>query len=124
MEMARFDDMGLYCLAMFEVSEVREGLENEREGVVIGRDGGLVHLGVDLDGVLVQLGMGEGPDEIVANEDMGSEELVEEVEGRAQEAQRLAGIDEVEGDGGVCMKVVEDDLGLDLVELGGRITGF
>lgn len=124
MEMACFDDMGLYCLAMFEVSEVREGLENEREGVVIGRDGGLVHLGVDLDGVLVQLGMGEGPDEIVANEDMGSVELVEEVEGRAQEAQRLAGIDEVEGDGGVCMKVVEDDLGLDLVELGGRITGF
>lgn len=124
MEMACFDDMGLYCLAMFEVSEVREGLENEREGVVIGRDGGLVHLGVDLNGVLVQLGMGEGPDEIVANEDMGSVELVEEVEGRAQEAQRLAGIDEVEGDGGVCMKVVEDDLGLDLVELGGRITGF
>lgn len=124
MEMACFDDMGLYCLAMFEVSEVREGLENEREGVVIGRDGGLVHLGVDLDGVVVQLGMGEGPDEIVANEDMGSVELVEEVEGRAQEAQRLAGIDEVEGDGGVCMKVVEDDLGLDLVELGGRITGF
>lgn len=60
--MACFSGMGLHCLAMFEVSEVRQGLENEREGVVIGRNGSFVHLGEDLNGVFVHLGMGQGLD--------------------------------------------------------------
>lgn len=45
--MTHFYDLGMDALPLFEVAEVREGLENERESVVVWKNGVLVHLGVD-----------------------------------------------------------------------------
>lgn len=52
--------------------------------------------------------MRESPDERVVNEDMGLLDLGEKRERRSQKAYRLAGVNEVQGNGSVRLEVLED----------------
>jgi len=67
-------------LALFKITEVRQGLEEEREGVVIRSNRVSVHVGVYRKRSVRDVGVREGSDESVANENMGSVELGEEGE--------------------------------------------
>lgn len=78
--------MGMYALAFNEALKVSQGLEKEREGEVVGKNGVAMHVGVNRErgvgGVVVR----EGPNEGVADEDMGLGVMGEEEEGGIQEA--------------------------------------
>ncbi|KAL6003043.1 hypothetical protein ACLOJK_023266, partial [Asimina triloba] len=50
----------------------------------------------------------KGPHEIVANEGVGCLDEMEGMEGWLLEPQGSAGIDEIEGDGGVWVEIVAD----------------
>lgn len=69
---------------MFKITEVRQGLEEEREGVVIRRNRVSVHVGVYRKRSVRDVGVREGSDESVANENMGSVELGKEGESGVQ----------------------------------------
>lgn len=69
---------------MFKITEVRQGLEEEREGVVIRSNRVFVHVGVYRKRSVRDVGVREGSDESVANENMGSVELGEEGESGVQ----------------------------------------
>lgn len=79
--------MGMHALAFPEALKVSEGLEKEREGEVVRKNGVAMHAGVNRErgvgGVVVR----KGPNEGVADEDMGLGEMgEEEEEGGIQEA--------------------------------------
>lgn len=99
-----------------------KGLEDERESVSVGRDGGAEHVGEEEEG---REGRGrgreeeKGAEEGIAEEDVGAVEAGEEGEGGGEAAEGEADIDEGGGDGGVGVEAVEEDLGLDEGELGG-----
>lgn len=104
-EVAEFEDVGMDGLRLSEVLGGGEGLEEEREGVVVGEDGVAVHVGEDGEwgeGVMVVVGVGEGSDEGVEDENVGSgDEEGEEKQSGVEEVVRLACGDEVVSDGGV-----------------------
>lgn len=67
---------------MVKITEVRQGLEEEREGVVIRSNRVSVGVGVGVYRMrsVRDVGVREGSNESVANENMGSVELGEEGE--------------------------------------------
>ncbi|KAL2507662.1 Uncharacterized protein Fot_31309 [Forsythia ovata] len=85
-----------------------------------------MHVGVDYYRTLRGFGMGKGFEEGVVNESVGFSDMicVEGECGGVEEVEGVAGGNEVVGDGGVGLKIVEDQLGLNLVEVGrGYATG-
>ena len=76
--MTQFHDMCMYTLALFKIVGVRQGLKEEREGVVISKYRVFKHVGVYIERGVRDVGMREGFNESVANENMGSGELGEE----------------------------------------------
>lgn len=59
---------------MFKITEVRQGLEEEREGVVIRSNRVSLHAGVYRKRGVRDVGVREGSDQSVENENMGSKE--------------------------------------------------
>lgn len=103
--------------------EVGKGLEDDGEGVVVGGDGGADHVGEDEEGRRSGARGGDqegGSEEGVAEKDVGAAEAGEEGEGGGETAEGEAGVDEGGGDGGVGVEAVEEDLGQDAGEVGGR----
>lgn len=75
-EMSKFDDMGVHALGVFQLAGVGQGLEEKREGVVVGKDVGFLHADVNGERDMMRgLGVGEGSDEGVTSEDVGWSEL-------------------------------------------------
>lgn len=99
--MTKFDDMGMHAKAMSELPRVGQGLEEEREGEVIGMDGVPAHVSIHRERNARCAGESEGSDESVADEDMGSREVGEEGQGQVGEAERMADVDEARREGGV-----------------------
>lgn len=73
--MTQFDDMGVQALPLFEVPGIGQGLEEDREGVVIGKNGAFIHVGVNRERDVRGVGMSKDSDEGIAGEDMGFPEL-------------------------------------------------
>lgn len=125
--MSKFQDMGMNALRLYRLAGVGEGLEEEREGVVVGKDGEFSHVGVEGEREERGVGVGEGSDERVENEDVGwFVELlggVVEVEEVQEEWRLVTAGDQVAGESGVVKEVVEDELGLDLPDVGRRCAG-
>lgn len=125
--MSKFQDMCMNALRLYRLAGVGEGLEEEREGVVVGKDGEFSHVGVEGEREERGVGVGEGSDERVENEDVGwFVELlggVVEVEEVQEEWRLVTAGDQVAGESGVVKEVVEDELGLDLPDMGRRCAG-
>lgn len=70
---AEFEDVGVDALRLGDLAGVGEGLEEGREGEVVGEDGVEAHAGVDEERVVwsLVLGMGEGSDEGVEGVNVG-----------------------------------------------------
>ncbi|KAL8160689.1 hypothetical protein V2J09_002226 [Rumex salicifolius] len=66
--------------------------------------------------------MGEDLEKIVADENVGSRNLGEEGKGRAQESLGVTCVDEVECESGVVLEAIDDQLGLNLADMGWGIT--
>lgn len=100
--MTVFYNMGVDALSWKEVMGVRERLEEEREGEVVGEDGVAVHVVVYGERGVRNVGVGEGSDERVVNENMGFwNEVGEEKQSRVEKVVRLACGDKVVSNGGV-----------------------
>lgn len=117
------NDMGVQGLAAGEEAQVGEGLEQEGESEVVGRDAGPAHVAIDEEGGCGGgwgVGAGEGHDEGVAGEDMGraGEVVEEEAEGGGQEVDEVGGEDEAGEEERVGVEAEMEDGGEELGELG------
>lgn len=64
--------MGMYALSLFKIMGVRQGLKEEREGIIISKYTVFLHVGVDIERGVGDVRVREGSNESVANENMGS----------------------------------------------------
>lgn len=103
--MANFDNVGMHAEPLSELPRVGQGLEEEREGEIIGMDGVFAHVGIHRERNVRDAGEREGSDENVADEDMGSREVGEEAQSQVREAERVADDDEARREGGVRAEV-------------------
>lgn len=67
--------MGMQALPTYDVPGIGNRLQEEWEGEVVGKNGAFVHVGVDREGDLRGVGVREGSDEGVADENMGFGDL-------------------------------------------------
>lgn len=70
--MTKFYDMGMYAFAQLKFTEVRQGLEEEREGIVIRKGRVSVHVAVYGERGMRDVGVRKGSNNCVAYENMGS----------------------------------------------------
>lgn len=82
--MTQLYDVAMYALALFKLTEVGQGLEEEREGVIVRNNRLSVHAGVNKERVVRDARVSKGSNESVANENMGSGKLGEEGESGVQ----------------------------------------
>lgn len=115
---AMFEEMGMGLLGEGRGVEVGGGFEEEREGVLTRREGGVEHVGVEEEGARGGWGGGEGADEGVEGEGVWGREGEEE-----GESEVVMAVEGVEGEeAGGSEGVVEDagphdHLGVDLGHL-------
>ena len=64
--------MGMYALSLFKIMGVRQGLKEEREGIIISKNTVSMHVGVYIERGVGDVRVREGSNESVANENMGS----------------------------------------------------
>lgn len=103
--MANFHNVAMHAEPPSELPRVGEGLEEEREGEVIGTDGVLAHVGIHPERNVRGAGQRKGSDESVADEDMGPREVGEEGQRQVREAERVADVDEARREGGARAEV-------------------
>lgn len=100
--MTMFYNMGVDALGLKEVTGVRERLEKKRKSEIVGEDRVAVHVGVYGKRGVRNVGVGEGSDETVVNENVGfRNEVGEEKQSRVEKVVRLASGNKVVSDGGV-----------------------
>ena len=68
---AEFEDVGVDALRLGDLAGVGEGLEEGREGEVVGEEGVAAHVGVDEERGVRGMGLGEDSDEGVEGVDVG-----------------------------------------------------
>ena len=64
--------MGMYALSLFKIMGVRQGLKEEREGIIIRKNTVSMHVGVYIERGMGDVRVRDGSNESVANENMGS----------------------------------------------------
>ena len=79
--------MGMYAFPLFVLTEVRQRFKKKRESEIVRKNGVFIHMDVYRERFMRSMGMREGFDKRIANENMGSTNLGEEKKmGKVQEA--------------------------------------